>query len=197
MGDVVLAPTQVDGVRQSDRFDSLTIAIHWSTLLLVLMVFAAAWTFGRATDAATAGNALLVHRSAGVLLWALTLFRLGWKHSLGRTAALPHTVSRLQRAAARANEFGLYALLVLQPITGFLQSALRGKPFPLLGFSFPAIVARDRAWTKIFHNIHGITAWALLGLIAPHASAALFHHFALRDGVLRAMLPRRRRGAVG
>ena len=94
MGDVVLATTEVDGVRRSDRFDSLTIAMHWSTLLLLLLIFAAAWTFGRATDAATAENALLVHRSAGLLLWGLTLFRLGWKHSFGRTAALPPTKGR-------------------------------------------------------------------------------------------------------
>jgi cytochrome b561 len=186
-----------DSPRRSDRFDSLTIAMHWGTLLLLVVIFAAAWTFGSATDSATAAGALLVHRSTGVLLWGLTVIRLGWKSSLGRAAALPSTISRLQHLGARAAEYALYALLLLQPITGFLQSVLRGKPFPLLGFSFPEIVARDRALTKAFHNFHEITAWALLGLIALHASAALFHHFALRDGVLRAMLPGRRRAAVG
>jgi superoxide oxidase len=194
MSDTPLATTELD--RRSDRFDSLTIAMHWATLLLLVVIFVAALTFGRASDAATAEGALLVHRSTGVLLWALTLVRLGWKHSFGRAVALPHTIGRLQRAVARATEYGLYLLLVLQPMTGLLQSVLRGKPFPLLGFTFPEVMARDRAWTKIFHNIHEISAWALLALIALHASAALFHHFALRDGVLRTMLPHRRRATA-
>jgi cytochrome b561 len=193
MADAVLAPTQIDSARQSDRFDPVTIAMHWGALLLLIVTFAAAWTFGRATDPATAERALLVHRSAGGLVWGLTLIRLGWKYRLGRAAPLPPTVGRFQRAIARANQYGLYALLVLQPVTGLLQSLFRGKPFPLLGFTVPALLARDRRLTKVFHNIHEISAWALLALIALHASAALFHHFALRDDVLRAMLPRRRR----
>jgi len=171
--------------------------MHWSTLLLLVVAFAAAWTFGRATDPAAAEASLLVHRSTGVLLWGLTVIRLGWKHSFGRVVPLPQTVTHLQRAAARANEYGLYILLVLQPITGLLQSVLRGKPFPLLGFTVPEILARDRGLTKVFHNIHEISAWVLLALIALHASAALFHHFVLRDGVLRSMLPRRRQASVG
>jgi cytochrome b561 len=191
MADMALAPAPIDSVRRSDRFDSLTIALHWSTLLLLAVAFVAAWTFGRATDSASAEGALLIHRSAGALLWGLTLFRLGWKNSFGRAAALPQAIGGIQRAAARATEYGLYLLLGLQPVTGLLQSMLRGKAFPLLGFDFPAILVRDRALTRLFHNIHEITAWALLGLIALHASAALFHHFVLRDGVLRAMLPRR------
>jgi cytochrome b561 len=174
----------------------VTIAMHWVTLLLLVVAFAAAWTFGRATDPATAERALLAHRSAGVLVWGLTLIRLGWKYSLGRGAPLPPTLGRLQRATARANQYGLYALLMLQPITGLLQSLLRGKPFPLLGATVPALLARDRGLTKLFHNIHEISAWALLILIALHVSAALFHHFALGDDVLRAMLPRRPRAAA-
>jgi cytochrome b561 len=196
MSDQLPAITNAGPVRRPEQFDSVTMAMHWGTLLLLVVTFVAAWTFGGATDAATAERALLVHRSTGVLLWSLTLIRLGWKHSFGRAAALPHTVGRLQRAAARATEYGLYILLGLQPITGLLQSVLRGKPFPLLGFTFPAIVARDHALTKVFHNIHEISAWALLALIALHASAALIHHCALRDEVLRAMLPRRRRAGV-
>jgi cytochrome b561 len=190
------AITHAGAVRRPERFDSVTMAMHWGALLLLVVTFAAAWTFGRAADAATAERALLLHRSTGVLLWGLTLFRLGWKLGFGRAAALPHTVGRLQRAVARATEYGLYILLVAQPITGLLQSLLRAKPFPLLGFTFPAVVARDHALTKVFHTIHEISAWGLLALIALHASAALFHHFALGDDVLRAMLPRRRRAAT-
>ncbi|MDB5449371.1 MAG: hypothetical protein JWQ52_499 [Phenylobacterium sp.] len=73
--------------RRSDRFDSLTIAMHWITLLLLVVLFVAAWTFGRATDAATAESVLLLHRSTGygrapvrtdlIQAWMETQFRSG------------------------------------------------------------------------------------------------------------------------
>jgi len=191
MGDATSTMTDLGPDPRAARFDPLTIAIHWATLLLIVAMFTSGWMFGGVTDSASAERLLLLHRSTGVTVWLLTLLRLGWKFTRGRAPALPDTVGPLQRLAARANEYCLYGLLALQPVTGFLQSTLRGKPFPLLWFSFPATVPRDRAWTKIFHEVHALGAWALLGLIALHASAALFHHFALGDGVLRAMLPGR------
>lgn len=176
-------------VRSRDRFDTISIAMHWGSLLLLAVIALAAWRHSQALDADAAAGALSLHRSAGVLLWLLTLVRLGWKASFARPAALPATVSRSQRLAARATEAALYLLLVLQPATGLLQSVLRGKAFSLFGLSFPVVMERDRALVKLFHGAHEFGAWALLALIGLHAAAALFHHFVLRDGVLRAMLP--------
>ena len=193
MDDAAPAATKLDPVGRPDRFDSATMAMHWATLLLLVVMFAASWTLSAATDAPTADRALLVHRSTGALLWLVTLARLAWRPTFGRPVELPRTIGRLQGAAARATQYGLYVLLVVQPITGFLQSILRGKPFPLLGFAFPAVMARDRGLTKVFHDIHALGAWALLALIALHVGAALYHHFALRDGVLRSMIPPRPR----
>jgi len=50
-------------------------------------------------------------------------------------------------------------------------------------------VPRDRA---IFHpteDWHGWLAYGLFGLAGLHALAALWHHFILKDGVLRRMIP--------
>ena len=41
-----------------------------------------------------------------------------------------------------------------------------------------------------FATLHVTFAFSLLGLIALHIAAALFHHFVKRDAVLRRMLPR-------
>jgi superoxide oxidase len=171
------------------HFDAVTMAIHWVTLLLVVTLFATAWAREGADNAQTAASLLTTHRSIGAILWVLTIVRLAWKRWLGEVPPLPKTVGRAQRFAARANEFALYALLLAQPVTGFLQSIYRGKAFPLSGFTVPEITPRDRALTHFFHDVHEQSAWLLLGLIALHALAALAHHFLLRDTVLRAMLP--------
>jgi cytochrome b561 len=53
-------------------------------------------------------------------------------------------------------------------------------------------MARDKDLAHLFHDLHEMSATVLLALIALHTTAALFHGFVLRDGVLRAMLPGRR-----
>ena len=43
--------------------------------------------------------------------------------------------------------------------------------------------------TKTFGSLHNNVAWALIIIAGVHALAALFHHYVLRDGILRRMLP--------
>ena len=61
----------------------------------------------------------------------------------------------------------------------------------------PALIGRDRPLAKRLLKVHQTVGLLLLGLIAPHASAALYHHFWRRDDTLEAMLPQgmRRRAA--
>jgi cytochrome b561 len=189
MIDTTTSLSHEDGTARADRFDGVSMAIHWATLLLIVGVFTTAWLRGSASDGETAAALLNAHRSFGGALWLLTLVRLLWKAGMARTPALPATVGRRQHLLARANEAALYALLLLQPLTGFLQSIARGKPFALLGADVPVLMAKDKAFGHIVHEIHERGAWALLILIGLHALAALAHHFLMRDNVLRAMLP--------
>jgi cytochrome b561 len=175
------------------RFDNVTIWFHWTTLLLIIVMFASAFARESASDGDSAAYLLTLHRSTGVVLWLLTAARLIWKVTAGRSPPLPAKTPRLQRWAARLTEYGLFLLLIVQPITGFVQSIARGKPFVLLGLSFPAVIARDRDLTHFFASIHTDGALLLLALIAVHSLAALLHHFILRDDVLRTMLPAGRR----
>jgi cytochrome b561 len=57
------------------------------------------------------------------------------------------------------------------------------------------VAAGNKPLTALFHEIHELSAWVLLGLIGLHIMAALFHRFILRDEVLQSMLPWRPRTA--
>ena len=177
-----------DGL-DAERFDTPTIWIHWLTLALICILFATAWLRDPEANAPQAAVLLVVHRSTGVAIWTLTMARLVWHWSRGHRPALPDEMGRFQRFAARANEYALYALLVLQPLTGLAQSLFPAKPFALFFGTVPAIFVRNRPLTHFAHDFHEYGAWALLGLIAVHALAALFHHFLMRDQVLKSMLP--------
>jgi cytochrome b561 len=177
------------GPAATTRFDGVSIGLHWATVVLLAALFASAWSIGLARDGAAATRLLNVHRSVGVSLWFLAVARLGWRLRFAVRPPLPASLPALQHLAASLTEGALYILLLAQPMTGLAQTLTRGRPFQLFFVEAPAVMARDRPLTGLFYRIHELTAWALAGLIAVHAGAALFHRFVLKDRVLQSMWP--------
>jgi cytochrome b561 len=156
-------------------------------------VYTAVW----ASHAVGSGeqSALLVqlHRSMGLAILALTLFRLAWRWN-ARIPLLPAELPPFQKFAARATEYVLYVLLLLQPALGLLNTNARGRrvDFYFLG-ELPPVIGPDKVLAKQAMAAHEFVAYLLVALVALHVAAALFHHFVRRDNVLKAMLPDRRR----
>ena len=61
---------------------------------------------------------LTVHRSLGVVTWAAAIIRLGWRFSYAYLPPFPQNMPKVQQRLAKASEYGLYALLLFQPLTG-------------------------------------------------------------------------------
>ena len=93
------------------RFDILTIGLHWATVALIAGMFASAWL-------QHAAMLLTVHRSLGVVTWVVAIIRLGWRLSCAYLPPFPQNMPKMQQRLAKASEYGLYALLLLQPLTG-------------------------------------------------------------------------------
>jgi superoxide oxidase len=176
-------------------FDILTITLHWITVLIVLTLFGSGLLYGQVEERPWAPPLLQVHRSLGVTIWTLTVLRLLWRVTGARFPAFPASMTPLHQLGARLSEYGLYALLLIQPATGLAQTIFRGRPFEVFAWSIRPLVARDLGLVGIFRAAHEIGAWCLFALAGLHAAAALVHHFILRDDVLEAMAPAfRRRG---
>jgi superoxide oxidase len=174
-----------------DRFDGTSIMLHWLTVLLIVIQFASIWTREATGHHGNLGVALLsLHRTSGTLTWFVALARLAWRHSSAHLPPFPPSMPKFQQTIAKANEYGLYALLLAMPITGLMRVLLRGQPFDLLFWQVPALLEPDPAMRSVFVEAHAIGAKALIALIGLHAGAALFHRLVLRDGVLNRMLPR-------
>jgi cytochrome b561 len=174
-----------------DRFDHISIALHWLTVLLVVILFSTAWlreTVDHNSDLAM--TLLVTHRNSGMLVWIVGVFRLVWRHKFADLPPFPASMPKFQQIVAKANEYGLYLLLLVQPITGLGRVLLRGRPFDLFLWQVPALFAENDSIRHQLAEAHEIGASVLLALIGLHAGAALFHRLVLRDGVLQRMLPR-------
>ena len=171
------------------RYDRVTIVLHWLTAVLVVTLFLLAETWGFfPRDIRKLGQSL--HISLGLLLAAVLIARLAWRGSRGRR--LPPAASGLQHLAAQAAHHALYLLLAAQVTLGFLFRWAEGEPFQFFGlFSVPAAFAPNPDLGRTFAGLHNDVAWIIIVLAGLHAAMALIHHYALRDGVLRRMLPDR------
>jgi cytochrome b561 len=181
------------GAASADNYDRIAKAVHWTTLLLIAGVYLTVWMSHAVGSREQSALLVQLHRSIGVTIFALTLFRLAWRW-LARIPPLPAELPLFQRVAARATEYVLYLLLLLQPALGLLNTNARGRrvDFYLLG-ELPSVVGPDKVFAKQAMAAHEFVAYLLVALVALHAAAALFHHFVRRDNVLNAMLPGRRR----
>jgi cytochrome b561 len=175
---------------ESGRFDQMSIALHWMTVLLILVQFTSAWLHEAVDENSSLAAAILAtHRALGMLTWIVVSLRLVWRHGFAHLPPFPPNMSKLQQSITTANEYSLYVLLFVQPITGLARVLLRGKCFALLIWQVPALLQPNPEIRSFFGEAHEFGAKVLLVLIGLHAGAALFHRLVLRDGVLQRMLP--------
>jgi len=169
------------------RYDRGAIALHWVTFALVVVV----GTLGLLHDSwpdKTQAFWINVHAVIGLLLWLLVLIRLAWRAGHAPPAD-PASQGPWARRLSKPVHLLLYALLVITPIIGIVTFVYHGRVFDFGLFQIDPGVKKNRA---IFHpteDIHGYLAYAIFGLAALHAFAALWHHFKLRDGLMLRMLP--------
>src|SRR5690348_3125564 len=86
--------------------------VHWASLLLVIAAFMAVWMSHAAASREQSALLVQLHRSIGITVFAVTLFRLAWRWT-SRIPPLPTELPLVQKIAARVTEYALYFLLLL------------------------------------------------------------------------------------
>ena len=83
-------------------------------------------------------------------------------------------------------------LLLAVPVSAFLALGSEGHPLTLLGgirvSEMPAIAQSPLADLADWGDVHGVLGDMIMWLSGLHAVAAIYHHIALKDGVLLSML---------
>lgn len=170
------------------QYSKRMVVVHWLTLALIV----AAWFLGESVnDARHEGGATLagyiVHALAGDTILLLVLVRLYFRRKDGTP---PPMGESLMDKVAKGVHHGLYAVLLLLPVSGIMQiatsgvaDALQAGDATLLPSKFTGVPA---------HQVHEILVTVLIVLVAVHVLGAIKHQFIMKDGVMERMSLRRK-----
>jgi cytochrome b561 len=158
------------GTNAPTGYSRLQIALHWLVFALIAQQYllkdamSAAWD--RITNGLETGfdPLVLAHGAGGALVLIFALWRLTLRARRGVPRAIE--ASKVQGILAKLTHVGLYALMILMPLSGSVAW-------------FGGVEAAAQG-----HNVLKIV---LLALVALHSVGALYHQFVLRDGTLARM----------
>jgi cytochrome b561 len=151
-------------------YTRLQIVLHWFAALLILQQYVFKDAIAAAWDAMAKGlepafnPMVLGHVASGGLILIFALWRLLLRARVGGPE-LPGG-SALQNGLARGTHLGLYAAMVLMPLSGLAA-----------WFGSVQLAAQG----------HAVLKFVLVALVLLHVSGALYHHFVLKDGLIDRM----------
>ena len=178
--------------RASASWHAVAKFLHWLIALLIAAQFALGWMAASWHLSPTKLNLFVWHKSTGMLVLALVVFRLLWRLSHA-VPALPADMPAWERFAAHLSHALLYLVMIAMPLTGWVVSSAAGVPFSIYWqIPLPAIVPPDEHTADVAATIHFSLGIALVALLVLHVGAALRHHFVKHNDVLKRMLPARK-----
>lgn len=167
------------------RYHPLLVGLHW--LLAFMVLFALVMGSLKLQHIPNSSpdklTALQGHMATGMLILILTLVRIGVR-LMTRTPAPIQSDGPLWNRLSSTAHLGLYLLVLLMVLSGMALSVLANVPAAVFegSISLPTTFADFAP-----RQVHGWIANALLLLIVGHVSAALYHQFVRKDGLLGRM----------
>ncbi len=175
---------------ETGRYNPAARWMHWLSAVMVLFLVPVGLYLGYfdPPDGALTDRLYNLHESFGVLLWVLVLVRLVSRQFAG-VPAMPADTPRAIHLAATLNHWALYAMLLIQPLTGFLGNNAGG--YNLVWFNvlpIPDPVGKNDPLSNTLFTLHSYGGWILIALVLMHLAGAAYHGFIRRDGVVGRMV---------
>ncbi|ANO35256.1 cytochrome b [Vibrio breoganii] len=161
--------------------------IHWISAVTVIGMFAVGWWMVDLNYYSEwYQTAPFWHKSIGIILAGLTIFRVVWK---AITGAPKVEGNAFEVKAAKSAHHLMYLLLFVLFASGYLISTEDGRGISVFDwFEVPGLGKLFEGQADLAGTVHYYVAFALIGLAAIHALAALKHHFIDKDDTLRKMI---------
>ena len=173
------------------NFGIVTIFLHWLMAILIIALFAlglymveldyySKWYVA----------APWWHKSVGLAVFALLIFRVVWFFSHAHPAPLAsYRVWEIK--IAKLTHYSFYILLVIISISGYFIATAKGAAIEFFNlFEVPAMKRFDTNEADIAGKIHEYASYIVAFLFFLHVCATIKHHFIDKDTTfLRMLIP--------
>lgn len=167
----------------------VAILLHWLMALGVFGLFGLGVYMVELTyyDAWYKGS-LDLHKSVGITLAALLLFRFGWRLLGTQPEPVAGSSKAMNRVAHSVHKL-IYLALIVIVTSGYLISTADGRAIEVFNlFAVPALPESVANQEDIAGKIHFYAAYGLIAVVVLHALGALKHHFIDKDKTLIRMI---------
>ena len=171
------------------RYALLTRAMHWIVAAMVLATMPIGVIMLQDGLARPTQNLLFIlHKNGGVILLFLVLLRIVWRLVVP-APPMPAHIPGWQARIAKTVQFGMYAMLLVMAISGYVRVRAGGFPIEMLDpLGLPGFIPRSDDLAATAKAIHANARFLLAALIILHIGAGVKHLLA-RDGVFGRIWP--------
>lgn len=185
-----------------NSYGSVAKWLHWLTALFILVAYLLVLYLDFVLNNEGPNRSIIIrlHKAIGFSVLIFFALRIWWRFS-NPTPGHPESMPKWQVAASNFTHFGLYAMLIAMPLSGYMgnKNGVSYGIFSIPGFKDTGFgnwimdlfgVTFDQ-WEVPFDYFHYEIAGPFLFwmIIAVHVGAALYHHYIEKDDVLKRMLP--------
>ncbi len=168
---------------QSRSFGWISIGLHWTAAILVLVMFVIGKQFSGLPRGDELTNLRNLHISIGYLAILVVATRIAWRLRNGFPKHQP-SVARWETIAARVTQIGILAGTAIMIVSGPLIMWTVDRPIEFFGmFGIPSLTGRNIPLHNALELVHASTANIIIGLVALHIAGALKHLIADDDGM--------------
>jgi cytochrome b561 len=168
------------------RYHPALVALHWFLAAFIVLALGLGMFVLKAIPNTSPQKleALRAHMIGGGVILTLMVTRFAVRTLSARPEPATTGNAVLDRIA-RISHLAFYGLVAGMIATGLATAVLADLPSIVFGGSGAPLPGSFTVFpTRV---VHGVIAKVFIALIAVHATAALYHHFVLRDGLLKRM----------
>ncbi len=171
-------------------YNWLSRQFHWLMVPLILCLFVLGLFMTELPVSELKLTLYAWHKWIGITVLALVVFRLAWRFVSFPPKSEGPQVPAFIHLLAKVGHIGLYLLLIVIPLIGWLRSSTAGFEIVLFEvLPLPNLMSKDEAFSDVLALLHKLGAFALLFLLIGHIGAVVLHHKVWQDRILQKMAP--------
>ncbi|RDE22896.1 cytochrome b [Motiliproteus coralliicola] len=154
--------------------------LHWSMAAMIIGLLAVGlYMTGIPDDAPDKYDLYPAHKAFGFIVLMLILVRVATRLR-SQIPALPDGLASWEQKLSHAMHALLYLSMVAMAVSGYLMSSFYeySHGIELFGLiTVPDITEKSEYWSGVFHLIHEIGGWVMIGALGFHIAGVIKHRW--------------------